>query len=151
MLFPNESTTPLLNLTTIKGRDLEKYNLIKYRMICAILDFFAIGKQVDYYPGKYNIRKMLISNGIISTSKNDKAVANAAFAEMCMMGLVVENSENITLTPYAIEAYKANTFHQICASLTAADEARKIGARTMWVTILALIISLVSLLIAFIK
>lgn len=147
MLFSNESVTPLLNITTLKGLDLEKYNLLKYRMICAILDTFALYQSIGYIPTKTNIRKMLIVNKVITESKEGRGMANAVFAEMCMMGLIIEDGENIVKTPLAIKAYKENTYHQICASLTSAHESHKVGVRTLWVSALALIVALVSLFV----
>ncbi|MBD5303651.1 MAG: hypothetical protein HDS18_02725 [Bacteroides sp.] len=151
MLFNNESMTPLLNLTSIQGKDLEIYNLLKYRMICAILDYLALCKNMDCYPAKNNVREMLINNKIISDSRIGRAMANAAFAEMCMMGIILEDGDYIILTESAVKAYKTNTFHQICASLTAAHESHKVGVRTLWVSILALIVALSSLIVTFCK
>lgn len=76
-------------------------------------------------------------------------MANTVFAEMCMMGLIIEDGENIVKTPLAIKAYKENTYHQICASLTSAHESHKVGVRTLWVSALALIVALVSLFVTF--
>lgn len=151
MLFNNEPITPLLNLTSIQGKDLDKYNLLKYRMICAVLDFIAIGKNVDYYPNKENIRNMLIVNKIFTETTVGKARANAAFAEMCLMGIIVEDGDNICITKLGIEAYRNNTYHQICASLTSAHESHKVGIMTLWFSILAFIVALCSLVVTLYK
>lgn len=76
-------------------------------------------------------------------------MANAAFAEMCMMDIIREDGDSVILTQLGIIAYKENTFHQICASLTAANESHKVGVRTLWVSALALIVALASLIVTF--
>ncbi|MBD5584620.1 MAG: hypothetical protein HDQ88_06015 [Clostridia bacterium] len=61
------------------------------------------------------------------------------------MGLIRWDNGYIRMTAYTIEAYTKQTFHQIYASLLTAEDSRKLGHRTLIVSALALIVSLVSL------
>ena len=91
---------------------------------------------------------MLLGCGIISRGKYDTADYNRIMADMCYMGLIVMDRGYICMTPYTIEAYRNQTFHQIFASLLAAEDSRNLGHRTLVVSVLALAVALASICIS---
>lgn len=62
--------------------------------------------------------------------------------------LITMNNGYICMTPYTIEAYRNQTFHQISATLLAAEDYRKLGHRTLVVSVLALAVALTSVYIS---
>lgn len=152
----SNNTIPQTNPFLLSGRKLQKYNLLKYHMITAVLDYIAT-ENGTILPGmrqpeafmEDSIYKMLINSDIIE--ENHAADYNRIMSDMCYMGLIKMNNGYIFMTPYTIEAYTKQTFHQIFASLLAAEDSRKLGYRTLVVSAIALIVSLVSLCIPIIK
>lgn len=154
MIANSNNTIPQTNPFALSGRKLQKYNLLKYRVISAVLDYIAT-MNGTVLPGMRQpeafledcIYKMLVGCGIISRGKYDTANYNRIMADMCYMGLITMNNGYICMTPYTIEAYRDQTFHQISTSLLAAEDSRKLGHRTLIVSAIALIVSLASLYI----
>lgn len=155
MIVSANNTIQQTNPFSLRGRRLQKYNLLKYCMISAILDYMATmngtvlhGMQQPEAFDERNIYKMLLGTGIISKNKFRLADYNRILAEMCYMGLIRMIDGYICMTPYTIEAYSKQTFHQIFASLLTVEDFRKLGHRTLVVSAIALLVSLVSLLVA---
>lgn len=155
MITNPDNTISQTNPFSLRGRRLQKYNLLKYRMISAILDYMATmngtilpGMRQPEAFDEQGIFKMLLGTGIISENKYRIADYNRILADMCYMGLIKMNSGYICMTPYTIEAYTKQTFHQIFASLLTAEDSRKLGHRTLVVSALALIVALASLCIS---
>lgn len=142
----------LTNTLSLKGRKLQKYNLLKFRVICAVLDYMSVmnGSRSQRKPygmemfQEEAILQLLTNNNIISLKhKKDRAQLNMIFAEMKLMGLIEGNNGILSMTPYTIEAYQNQTFHQIHASLLAAEDSRTLGLKTLLISVLAIIITLV--------
>ena len=131
---PNNNTVSQTNPFSLCGRKLQKYNLLKYRVISAVLDYIATMngtilpgmRQPEAFP-EDSIYQMLLGCGIISRGKYDTADYNRIMSDMCYMGLIKMSNGYIFMTPYTIEAYTKQTFHQIFASLLAAEDSRKLG------------------------
>lgn len=155
MIVSSNNTIQQTNPFSLRGRRLQKYNLLKYRMISAILDYMAT-MNGTVLPGMHqpeafderNIYKMLLGTGIISENKYRIADYNRILADMCYMGLIRMTDGYICMTPYTIEAYSKQTFHQIFASLLMAEDSRKLGHRTLVVSGLALVAALASLFVS---
>ena len=151
MIVKPNNTIPQTNPFCLSGRNLQKFTLLKYRVICAILDYIATinGTIIPGSPkteifNENNIYDVLLKNGVIKRGKFHDADYNRIIADMCYMGLIRFENGYIIMTPYTIEAFTKQTFHQIFASLLAAEDARKLGYRTLIVSALALAVSLVS-------
>ena len=155
MIVNPNNTVSQTNPFSLKGRELQKYNLLKYRVISAVLDYIATMngtilpgmRQPEAFP-EDSIYQMLLGCGIISRGKYDTADYNRIMSDMCYMGLIKMSNGYIFMTPYTIEAYTKQTFHQIFASLLTAEDSRKLGHRTLVVSALALIVALASLCIS---
>ena len=54
MLEPNANETAVRNLVWLKGRKFQKYNLLKFRVICAVMDYMAFmnGATSSFKPYK---------------------------------------------------------------------------------------------------
>ncbi len=155
MIVSPNNTIQQTNPFSLSGRRLQKYNLLKYRMISAILDYMATmngtvlpGMRQPETFDERNIYKMLLGTSIISENKYRIADYNRILADMCYMGLIKMNGGYICMTPYAIEAYTKQTFHQIFASLLTAEDSRKLGHQTLVVSALALVVALASLFVS---
>lgn len=156
MIIYSNDTVPQTNPFCLSGRKLQKFNLLKYRVICAILDYIATMNgtivpgaiQPDIFEEK-RIFDILLKYRIIKRGRFHDADYNRIIADMCYMGLIRFDNGYIRMTPYTIEAYSKQTFHQIYASLLTAEDSRKLGHRTLIVSALALIVSLVSLFFTF--
>lgn len=156
MIVYSNNSVPQTNPFCLSGRKLQKFNLLKYRVICAILDYIAT-MNGTIMPGsvqpeifeKKCIFDTLLHNKIIKRGRIQDADYNRIIADMCYMGLIRLDKGYIIMTPYTIEAYSKQTFHQIYASLLTTEDSHKLGHRTLIVSALALIVSLVSLLITF--
>lgn len=155
MIISPNNTIQQTNPFSLSGRRLQKYNLLKYRMISAILDYMATmngtvlpGMQQPEAFDERNIYKMLLGTSIISENKYRIAEYNRILADMCYMGLIRMIDGYICMTPYTIEAYSKQTFHQIFSSLLTAEDSRKLGHRTLIISSIALIVSVGSLLAA---
>lgn len=153
ILEPSEDyKAALTNTLSLKGRKLQKYNLLKFRVICAVLDYMSVmngsrSQRKPYVMEMFQeeaILQLLINNNIISLKhKQDRAHLNMIFSEMKLMGLIEGNNGILSMTPYTIEAYHKQTFHQIYASLLAAEDSRTLGLKTLLISVLAIIITLV--------
>lgn len=148
MLYQTSEGIKLLNLSNLKGKRLHRYNLAKFRMICAILDYVAqlngIVQQKNF--SKKAVFELLQNNKHIKKTSYGVATANSIFMEMCLMGLIIENGNQFSITEFGIEAYRTQRFHQICASLTASESTRNLGKITLLVSVIAAIIAIISLL-----
>lgn len=137
----------LRSLLSLSGRDYQKYNLLKFRVICGILDYTAmmngLTKQIEFSEAK--IISILENNHIIIPDREGRADFNMIIAEMVMMGLISQDGDCISMLPYSIEAYQKQTFHTIYASLLAAEDSRTLSKRTLFVSALAVVIALISI------
>lgn len=145
----------MTNPFSLSGRELQRYNLLKYQVICAILDYMATingtvipGMAQPTYFEEQKILDVLRGNGILKHGKYQDADYNRILSDMCYMGLIKLSNGYVFMTQYSIEAYSKQTFHQIFASLLAAEDSRKLGHRTLVVSVIALVVSLSSLLVA---
>lgn len=91
---------------------------------------------------------MLLVTGIISENKYRIADYNRILADMCYMGLMRMADDYIYMTPYTIEAYSKQIFHQIFTSLLTAEDSRKLGHRTLVISALAFVVALASLFVS---
>lgn len=155
MIVSPNNTIQQTDPFSLSGRRLRKYNLLKYRMLSAILDYMAT-MNGPVLPGMHqpeafderNIYKMLLGTGILSENKYRIADYNRILADMCYMGLIRMTDGYICMTPYTIEAYSKQTFHQIFTSLLTAEDSRKLGHRTLVVSALAFVVALASLFVS---
>lgn len=155
MIVSDHNTTPMTNPFSLKGRKLQRYNLLKYQVICAILDYMATingtvlpGMSQPSCFEEQKVLDVLLGNGIMKRGKYQDADYNRILSDMCYMGLIKLSNGYIYMTPYTIEAYSKQTFHQVFASLLAAEDSRRLGHRTLIISAIALIVSLSSLLLA---
>lgn len=156
MLEPNANETAVRNLVWLKGRKFQKYNLLKFRVICAVMDYMAFmnGATSSFKPYRQehfpesDIRTLLTKNEIIDLeTKEGRADYNSIMGEMKLMGLIIDNGGTLSITPYMVESYQKQTFHHILASLMAAEDSRTLSLRTLWISILAVVIAIVALCI----
>ena len=131
--------------------DFLKYNHIKYKTICIVLDFFAL---CNGQNGTKAIERKVVEkkiNASIKPTKVNRQIVSNSLAAMELMGYVAEVGEDIVIQQAGIEAYKNQTIHQIAASLTEAKRVRELSNWTMRISIIAFFISFLSLLVTIIK
>ena len=154
ILEPNQKDRAIRNLIWLKGRKFQKYNLLKFRVICAIMDYMAImngvrtpNKQygLEVFP-EQDIDELLTKYDIINLkSKGGRADYNSIIGEMKLIGLIEGNGGFIRMTQYMVDSYQKQTFHQILASLMAAEDSRTLSLRTLWISVLAVIMASVAI------
>lgn len=131
--------------------DFLTYNHIKYKTICIVLDFFALCKGLNGMTAiERNVIEKKIFASIKPTKVNIQIVSNSLVA-MELMGYVAEVREDIVIQQAGIEAYKRQTIHQIAASLTEAKRVRELSKWTIRISVVAFIISFLTLLVTIIK
>lgn len=120
-----------------------RYNQIKYKTICIVLDFFALfnGMCGGTSIARDKIEDMIYAS-IYKNKKNKKIVDNS-LAAMEAMGLVIEKGINIEIQQAGVDAYKNQVFHQIAASLTEAKRSRLLAKYSVIISIIALLISII--------
>lgn len=137
---------------SLHSENIRKHNLFKYRIISAILDYFAFneyaeqntsdGKQYDIDE----IRNAFISDGLLSSSTTDTADFNLIISQMVYMKLIGKNRSIIYPTTETYKAFSEQKFHQIFASLLAAEDSRKLNKTAIIISSLALIVAIISLI-----
>ncbi|MBO5631662.1 MAG: hypothetical protein J5965_21540, partial [Aeriscardovia sp.] len=108
-----------------EDRDFLRYNQIKYKTICIVLDFFALCNSIDGTEkiARDDIEKKIFAS--IKPNKTNRQIVCNSLAAMEIMGYVVEQGNEILIMPDGVIAYREQKIHQIAASLSEAKRVRE--------------------------
>ena len=128
-----------------EDKEFLRYNQVKYKTICIVLDFFAICNGID---GQRSISREVVEQKIFASIKkcrSNRLIVSNALVAMELMGYVVENGKEIVIQDAGVEAYKKQIIHQIAASLTESRQSRMLTRWTIAISLFALLVSITSL------
>ncbi|MBO5627075.1 MAG: hypothetical protein J5953_14985 [Prevotella sp.] len=130
-----------------EDRDFLRYNQIKYKTICIVLDFFALCNSIDGTEkiARDDIEKKIFAS--IKPNKTNRQIVCNSLAAMEIMGYVVEQGNEILIMPDGVIAYREQKIHQIAASLSEAKRVREQTKMTLIISFMAFVVSLLSMII----
>ena len=124
--------------------DFLRYNQVKFKTICIVLDFFAFcgGANKELTISRIDIEKKIYA--AIKDSKFNRAAVNNALAAMEVMGQVKEEHGNIIFLEKGFQDYQSQSYHQIAASLTEAKQTRVLSFIAIIISVFAILLNLLN-------
>jgi hypothetical protein len=122
-----------------------KYNQIRYKIYCMILDLLCFSNSLE---NKTEISRTKIENFIfasIKRNKDNEAIVYTTIGSMLMSGLISEINDNLKLMPLGIKAYREQTYHLVAANLVEAKASRNLSKIAVAISIITMFLTIISL------
>lgn len=118
------------------------FNRVKYQTICCLLDYFALKNSIFHVREIFSrdaLVNMVMKNTRLRNTKENREFIETAINQMTMMGLLVQEGYDYTITQKGFKAFVDHTFHKIVYDINAQRESRRHS-------IIAIIIATLSIL-----
>ena len=151
-MIGNLAELPAITNLSKKEKKILNDNLVKFHIISNVLDCLAIHK---FLEGKANVSYKNVVEWLDkrATAAYDESLCvriELWFHEMIWMGLVSfdEQKQELSFTEQGFNAYKKQHFHLAYASLLEAKGSRNLARAGFWISVAAVIISVIAIIIA---